>query len=123
MQASHAEPFSRHSNVTPGSGEVNVSVAENSVVVPLGPPVIVVSGTSCSTVQVRWAGVASVLPTASVARTSNVCEPEREAGQRDGGGAGRPGAAVEAALERGVLVGGELDLRGRWPSSCRTGPR
>jgi hypothetical protein len=37
--------------------------------------VIVVSGAVVSTVQARVAGVASTLFEASLARTSNVCEP------------------------------------------------
>ena len=40
-----------------------------------GPPVIVVSGAVVSTVNVREAGEASTLPTASIARTENVCSP------------------------------------------------
>ena len=43
--------------------------------VPEGPDVIVVSGVSVSTVKVRVAGVASVFPTASVARTRKVWLP------------------------------------------------
>ena len=45
---------------------------------PLGPAVIVVSGAVVSgvcTVHVRVAGVASVFPAASVARTLKVCAP------------------------------------------------
>jgi translation elongation factor TU len=44
-------------------------------VTPAGPESIVVSGAIVSTVNVRVAGVASVFPAASVARTANVCEP------------------------------------------------
>ena len=50
-----------------------------SLVVPVGPAVIVVSGGVVSTVKVRVAGVASVLPAGSVARTSKVCEPSSRA--------------------------------------------
>ena len=42
---------------------------------PDGPASIVVSGGVVSTVQVRLAGLGSVLPAGSVARTVNVCEP------------------------------------------------
>ena len=42
---------------------------------PVGPESIVVSGATVSTVKVRVAGVASTLPAASLARTSNVCAP------------------------------------------------
>ena len=56
-----------------------------TLIVPVGPLVIVVSGgvvstgSVVSTVKVRLAGVASVLPAASVARTSKVCEPSASA--------------------------------------------
>jgi hypothetical protein len=70
----------RHWNVEPVSLDVNEKLAELLVDVPDGPAVIVVfgavvSGGGTSTVQVRLAGEASVLPAASVARTSNVCDP------------------------------------------------
>ena len=42
---------------------------------PLGPVRIVVCGATVSTVQVREAGVWSMFPAASMARTSNVWEP------------------------------------------------
>ena len=51
---------------------MNVNDAAVAVVVPVGPPVIVVSGAVVSTVNVRVAGVASTLPGVSVARTENV---------------------------------------------------
>ena len=75
MHGVQPSPFIWHSNVVDGSEEVNVSVAENSNTVPVGPPVIVVSGVCCVTVQVLSAGVWSVFPTASVARTWKVCGP------------------------------------------------
>ena len=63
----------RHSNVAPGSEEL---IRRGRVAgEPLGPASIVVSGAVVSTVNVRVAGLASVLPTASVARTSTVCGP------------------------------------------------
>ena len=63
----------------PASDALNVKLASPVVAVPEGPPVIVVSGAVVSgggtaTVQVRVAGDASVLPAASLARTSNVCD-------------------------------------------------
>ena len=80
VQALQAPASSWHSNDEPVSDEVNVKLADAVVTVPLGPPVIVVSGGVVSgaatlTVHVRVAGEASVLPAASVARTLNVCEP------------------------------------------------
>jgi hypothetical protein len=76
----HDPASSRHWKVEPPSVAVNVKLAELDVTVPEGPSEIVVSGAvvsggGTSTVQVRVAGVASVLPAASVARTSNVCDP------------------------------------------------
>ena len=49
--------------------------AEFWVIVPEGPDVIVVSGATVSTVKVRVAGVWSVLPVVSVARTLKVWAP------------------------------------------------
>ena len=49
-----------------------------AVTVPSGPDVMLVSGGVVSgvpIVHVRVAGVGSVLPAASVARTLNVCDP------------------------------------------------
>src|SRR5262249_39189345 len=69
------EPASRlHSNVD-GSEAMNSNVGDPEAVVPEGPEVIVVSGDVASTVHVRSAGVGSLLPARSVARTRNVCEP------------------------------------------------
>ena len=51
---------------------MNANDGEAPFVVPVGPPVIVVSGAAVSTVNERVAGVASTLPAASVARTENV---------------------------------------------------
>ena len=48
---------------------------EASLVVPEGPVLIVVFGGVVSTVKLREAGVWSVFPTASVARTSRVWSP------------------------------------------------
>ena len=65
-----------HSNV-PDSSEVNSKVG---VCVPItslsaGPLVMVVSGSSVSTVKLFSAGVGSVLPAWSVAWTAKVCGP------------------------------------------------
>ncbi len=60
-----------HSNVAFGS-EVNVNDTFVWLITPVGPPVIVVSGATVSTVNDRVAGDASVFPTASLARTENV---------------------------------------------------
>jgi hypothetical protein len=58
-----------------GSVDVNVKRADLLATVSIGPSVIVVLGATLSTVHVRVAGDASVLPAASVARTANVCGP------------------------------------------------
>jgi hypothetical protein len=62
---------SLHWNVAPGS-EVNVNDGAVLFVVPVGPPVIVVSGAAVSIANDREAGDASVLPARSVERTRNV---------------------------------------------------
>ena len=49
-------PSSLHSNVEPGSVEVNANDGDALFVVPVGPLVIVVSGAAVSTVNVRVAG-------------------------------------------------------------------
>ena len=67
-------PSREHSNVAPGSEE-NVNVGATSLVGPEGPECMVVWGAVVSTVQVLKAGVASVLPVASVALTWKVCDP------------------------------------------------
>ena len=110
-------PSSLHSNVEPASVEVNVNDGDAPLVVPVGPPVIVVSGAAVSTVNVRVAGVASTLPAASVARTRNVYAPSasepRMRGEVHGRErAGRRARAVETALERRAgLARGERERR------------
>ncbi len=52
-------PSSLHSNVEPASDDVNVNDGDVTFVVPVGPPVIVVSGAAVSIVNVRVAGVVS----------------------------------------------------------------
>ena len=69
-----APPSSRHSMVEPGSDEAAMTVAALFTSVPAGP-LADVSGAVVSTIHVRVAGLASVLPSASFARTWNVCCP------------------------------------------------
>jgi hypothetical protein len=81
VHGSHVPPSSLHSNVEPVSGELNVKVG---VVLPeglAGLESIVVFGAVVSIVQVDVAGDASVLPAASVARTSKVWLPSPSAGE------------------------------------------
>ena len=68
-------PSSWHSNVEPPSLELNEKSALAELLGSFGCAVIVVFGAAVSIVHVKLAGVASVLPAASVARTSKVCEP------------------------------------------------
>ena len=74
-QLANTPVSSLHSNDDPVSVDVNAKDADVADVGPCGPPVIDVSGPSVSTVHSRCAGVWSVLPAASVARTSKVCAP------------------------------------------------
>ena len=73
--AAYAPPSNRHWNVPPVSVETKANVAWVPATVPLGPEVIVVSGAAVSTVHAREAGVGSVLPARSTARTSKVWLP------------------------------------------------
>jgi hypothetical protein len=59
-----------HWKLEPGSLDENAKLGVGSVVGPLGPESIVVSGGMLSTVKLRVAGVWSTLPAASAARTS-----------------------------------------------------
>jgi hypothetical protein len=68
-------PSRLHSKEEPASEDENEKLADVALVLPEGPPVIVVSGAAVSIVHVRDAGSGSTLPAASVARTSKVCEP------------------------------------------------
>src|SRR5688500_13171009 len=79
VQAANADPSSEHSKVEPASSAEKVNVALALLVVAAGPDTIVVSGAvvsaGASTVQLYPAGVASVLPAASVALTWKVWPP------------------------------------------------
>ncbi len=73
--AAHWAPVRRHSNVAEASGEENVNDGAVARVSPDGPPVKAAVGAIVSTIQLRVAGVASVLPAASTARTLKECWP------------------------------------------------
>ncbi len=75
VQAAKAPASSLHSKVEPPSLEAKEKSAFAELLGSLGCAVIVVFGAAVSIVQVKLAGVASVLPAASVARTWKVCEP------------------------------------------------
>jgi hypothetical protein len=84
-QLAHDPESTRHSNTELASLAANANVGVLSVVVPVGPDVIVVSGAVVSgggaalTVKERVAGDASVLPATSVARTETECDPSLSA--------------------------------------------
>jgi hypothetical protein len=71
-QAVKEAPSRLHSNVEPASLALKTNVAVVSVVGSVGPESIVVWGALVSTVHEWLAGVESVCPAASVARTSKV---------------------------------------------------
>jgi hypothetical protein len=76
VQAVNAALSSEHLNVAPvGSVEVKLKLALVAFVGFAGFDVIIVSGAVVSTVQVKLAGLASVLPAASVAATWKVWDP------------------------------------------------
>jgi hypothetical protein len=79
---------------------VNEKLAPVALVGSLGWAVIEVFGAAVSTVQVKDAGDASVLPAASVARTSKVCEASASPVYDFGRGAGVPAARVEVCTRR-----------------------
>jgi hypothetical protein len=70
-----APPSSLHSKVEPPSFALKEKLGAVAFDGSLGEASIAVSGGVVSTVHVKVEGVASVLPAASVARTSNVCDP------------------------------------------------
>ncbi len=74
-QEDQLPPSSWHSKVEPPSLELKEKSASAELLGSLGCAVIVVFGAAVSIVHVNDAGVGSVLPAASVARTSKVCEP------------------------------------------------
>src|SRR6266513_369974 len=79
VQELQLPPSIRHSNVEPGSLALNANAGVVSFEGLGGPPSIVVFGAVRSIVHVKLAGVVSVLPARSVARTSKVCVPSPSA--------------------------------------------
>ena len=69
-----APPSRRTSKVAPAS-DVKTKDAAVAFVGSSGPDVMLVCGAVVSIVQVKLAGVGSLLPAASRARTWKVCEP------------------------------------------------
>jgi len=79
VQGFQLPPSTRHSKVEPGSLPLKANDGVGLFDVFAGPLSIVVFGAVMSIVQVKLAGVASVLPTPSVACTSKVCVPSASA--------------------------------------------
>ena len=75
MQANHSPPSTWHSERASGSSAVKDTVASGPMATSIGALWIVDFGALVSIVNERVAGVASVLPAASVARTANVWPP------------------------------------------------
>ncbi len=75
MQGPKPAPSRLHSKLEPASVDVKLKLAEVEFVAAGGADVIVVSGAVRSTVHVWLAGVASVFPAGSVARTWKVWLP------------------------------------------------
>ena len=75
MQATKAPPSSLHSKLEPASVEVKLKLGPVRFDGLAGADVIVVSGAPRSTVHVWLAGVGSVFPAGSVARTWKVWLP------------------------------------------------
>ena len=75
VQAAKAAPSSEHWKLEPVSVELKLKLGPVELDGLDGVDVIVVSGAVSSIVHVYVAGVGSVFPTASVARTWKVCEP------------------------------------------------
>src|SRR3954454_22387110 len=75
VQALQLPPSIRHSNVAPASGELKANVGVAALSSAGGSESRLVSGAVRSIAQVWVSGVPSVLPAASVARTSNVWLP------------------------------------------------
>ena len=72
VHATNAPPSIEHSNVAVPSADENVKVGVESLDGLVGVESSVVSGAAVSTVQENDAGVESVFPAGSTARTSNV---------------------------------------------------
>ena len=79
MHALNGAPSTAHSKVLPVSLELNAKLALVELVEVAGAVTIVVCGAVRSTVHVDCAGLASVLPAVSIARTRNVWLPAARA--------------------------------------------
>ncbi len=75
MHGAKLPESSLHSKLEPPSLELKPKLGEALLVGPEGPELIVVFGAWVSTVNARLAGLASVLPAASLARTSKLWAP------------------------------------------------
>ena len=91
---------------------VSVGVVSAVTLPSAGVTITGAAGATVSMFQACDAGVASVLPAASVARTCEGVRARRQAAVVVRTRAGTPGAAVDAAIEGAAgLVGAELEAR------------
>ncbi|MFP5452314.1 MAG: hypothetical protein ACLGG9_11295 [Thermoleophilia bacterium] len=74
-QGANDAPSRRHSKVDPASDDAKLTLVEIVLITAAGAWVIVVCGATLSTTKATSAGVESVFPAGSVARTRNVCAP------------------------------------------------
>src|SRR3954452_5702307 len=75
VQGTNAAPSTLHWNVAPGSFELNAKLGVLSLIGPLGPDVMCVSGGVASTTKLRAAGVESGVWPLLRARTEKACVP------------------------------------------------
>jgi hypothetical protein len=94
LHSANGSTSSEHSNVEPGSLERKLKLASRSVVLGSGADSMVVVGAVRSplTVHVQLAGVGSMFPETSTARTSSVCWPSVRSGKAGGSGHAANGA-------------------------------
>src|ERR1700753_2192747 len=78
-QSVNASPSTRHCTETGSPVTVNAQLGSGTGVAPSGPRVIVMIGTTESADHVASAGVGSMLPAASTARSPNVWLPPSNA--------------------------------------------
>jgi ABC-type transport system involved in cytochrome bd biosynthesis fused ATPase/permease subunit len=111
-QAARGPPSARHSKVDPASVDTKLKVPAGLFVGLGGLAVIVVSGATVSTVQAKDAGVGSMFPAVSTARTSKVCAPSARAAVVKG----EVQAAKAAPSTRHLSVAGSVEEKLKVPA-------
>ncbi len=106
----HGPPSLLHSTVALGSSTVNDTEADVAEVRAGGPAVMVTTGATPSTVQVRVAA-GPVLPAASVAVTEKVCGPlpSEPSGQGEAQGWAGPPSSTQEKLDASLAVKPNVD--------------